>query len=173
MAAPERGTPTGPSRARRHVVSSAGKAPPRRALGSPASSSPRRVSPQPPPRANAVSPVWSHCSTSRCLERSRARAPSGHRLRLVLATNQSTPRRSPHRFFSSGRCAERRSRRHQLACSRVTPSSKRRRRSPITAESRLPSPPDAVPPSCAPGLPPLRAGCFSPPVRPSPPPSSL
>jgi hypothetical protein len=34
MAAPERCTLTGPSKARRHVVSSSGKAPPRRAVGS-------------------------------------------------------------------------------------------------------------------------------------------
>jgi hypothetical protein len=96
MAAPELGAPTGLSRARRHVVSLAGKAAPRCALGSSAPHSRRHDSPQPSPRADAISPVWSHCSTSRCLARNRARAPSGHRLRLVLATNQRTLHRPPH-----------------------------------------------------------------------------
>jgi hypothetical protein len=54
------------------------------------------------------------------------------------AAPSSTPGER-HRSFSSGQCAGRRSRLHQLTGSHVAPSSKRRRRSSSAAESRLPS----------------------------------
>jgi hypothetical protein len=116
-------------------------------------------------RALCVPPLWHRVvpksSRSRRAHRSRARAPPA---------SPALPRRRAESLSALGlsppSCTGR-------LCWHVSPFCKRRRRSSRAAECRLPSPPDAISPSCATRSPPLHADCFPRWWGPTPPPSFL